>query len=61
MEHLPGGGRKKKKKTRQNLDLVSSIITFTQDGHFFSLEFAPNQKCTSELSVCVLDSLGSDF
>lgn len=54
MEHL-------KKKKNKELDLVSSIITFTQNGHFLSLEFAPYQKYTSELPVCVLDSLGSDF
>lgn len=51
----------KTKKLTKKLHLVSSIVTFTQDDHFFSLEFAPDQKYTSELPVCVLDSLGSDF
>lgn len=54
---------KQKKKTRQKTvsKIVSSIVTFIQNDHFLSLEFAPNQKYTSELSMCVLDSLGSDF
>lgn len=50
-------------KTNKNLPKpgLLSIITFTQDDHFFSIEFAPNQKYTSELSLCVLDSLGQIF